>query len=218
MNVSLTHESPWAARSENAGTRQRKTEKILDAALQAFLEAGYGAVSMDVIAARAGVSKATVYTRFPSKQALFAAVITRECEACTQRMTLAETAPAPDLASALHRIAETLLDIITLPQNLAIQRLVIAEGPRFPELGTMFYEYGPAVTLRNLAAFLQRERTRGELQILDATAAAQQFISLLRGDIQIRALLGAGDLSKTARKRVADHAVKAFLQLYADAR
>lgn len=198
-----------------SSVRQRKTEKILDAALLAFLDAGYGAASMDLIAAGAGVSKATVYTRFPSKQELFAAVIARECTACSERMTLAETSPAPDVASALNRIADTLLDIIMLPRNLAIQRLVIAEWPRFPELGTVFYESGPLLTLRNLAAFLQREHQRGTLHIDDATAAAQHFISLLRGDIQIRALLGVGDLSKAVRKRVADHAVSAFMHLYA---
>ena len=195
--------------------RQRKTESILDAARLTFLETGYGAASMDLIAARAGVSKATVYTRFTSKQELFAAVIGRECQACSLRMSVAEDAPAPDLEAALHHIAETLLDIITLPRNLAILRLVIAEWPRFPELGTVFYESGPALTLHNLAAFLQRAHQRGQLRCSDATAAAQHFISLLRGDIQIRALLGAGDLSEAARKRVADHAVAAFLSLYA---
>lgn len=194
------------------GVRQLKTAKILDAALEVFLDSGYGVASMDAIAARAEVSKATVYTRFSSKQDLFAEVVARECRACSQRMTVAETSPAPDLATALHRIADTLLDIITLPRNLAIFRLVVAEWPRFPELGTVFYDSGPAVTLRNLAAFLERQRKL--LQIDDATAAAQHFISLLRGDIQIRALLGAGDLSKAARKRVADHAVDAFLRLY----
>lgn len=194
--------------------RQAKTEKILDAALQTFLESGYGAASVDVITARAGVSKATVYTRFPSKQDMFAAVIERECKACAERMSLAEVSPAPDLARALYRIADTLLDIILLPQNLAIQRLVIAEWPRFPELGRVFYESGPLGTLRNLATFLHSEHERGLLRIDDATAAAQHFISLLRGDIQIRALLGVGDLSKAARKRVADYAVTAFMRLH----
>ncbi len=215
MNTSVKHTVDSSQAAEGSQPKQAKTEKILDAALQTFLESGYGAASVDVITTRAGVSKATVYTRFPSKQDLFAAVIERECKDCAERMTLAEVSPAPDLALALHRIADTLLDIILLPQNLAIQRLVIAEWPRFPELGRVFYESGPLGTLDNLATFLQRESERGQLCIHDATAAAQHFISLLRGDIQIRALLGVGDLSKAARKRVADHAATAFMRLYA---
>lgn len=192
----------------------RKTEKILDAARRVFLEIGYGAATVDAIANAAGVSKATLYTRVASKQELFAAVIRRECSACSERMALAEQASATDVGAALHRIADTLLDIITLPQNLAIQRLVIAEWPRFPELGAVFYESGPLVTLHNLAAFLQREQQRDRLRIDDPSAAAQHFISLLRGDIQLRALMGAGDLSAAARKRVADRAVDAFMRLY----
>ncbi len=214
MNISVNRTQKPARAAGDSRLRQTKTEKILNAALQTFLESGYGAASVDAITARAGVSKATIYTRFPSKQDLFAAVIERECKACTERMALAEISPAPDLARALHHVADTLLDIILLPQNLSIQRLVIAEWPRFPELGKVFYESGPLGTLQNLATFLDHECEHGRLCIDDATAAAQHFISLLRGDIQIRALLGVGDLSKTARKRVADYAVTAFMRLY----
>lgn len=196
---------------------QKKTERILDAAHRVFLRSGYGAATVDAIATAARVSKATIYTRFDSKQAMFAAVIQRECRACSRRMALDEAADTPDLAAALHRVADTLLDIILLPQNLAIQRLVIAEMPRFPELGAVFYESGPAVTLSNLAAFLDREKDRSHLRFKDATVAAQQFISLLRGDIQVRALIGVGDLSDAARKHVADRTVEAFLRLYARA-
>ena len=55
-------------------------ESILAAAKRAFLAAGFGAVSMDTIAREAGVSKATVYAHFGSKEELFGAVIERECE------------------------------------------------------------------------------------------------------------------------------------------
>lgn len=191
----------------------RKTQCILDAARGVFLEIGYGATTVDAIAAAAGVSKATLYTRFPSKQALFAAVIHRECQACSLRMRLVEEAPVDDFRNALQRIAETLLDIFAEPQNLAILRLVLAEIPRFPELGTLFYDAGPAVTRDNLVEFLRRHRT--QLRPCTVESAAQDLISLLRGDMQIRALLGVGDLSMAARQRIAERAVDAFLKLYA---
>lgn len=177
-----------------------------------FLETGFGAATVDAIAAEAGVSKATLYTRFDSKQTLFAAVIERECRACSKRMTLAEEAPAKDFKTALRRVAETILDIFAEPQNLAIFRLVLAEIPRFPELGRLFYDAGPAVTLSNLTAFLSRNRD--SLRTMDPGSAAQDLISLLRGDLHIRALLGVGDLSAHARRRIAEHAVYAFLRVY----
>jgi AcrR family transcriptional regulator len=203
---------PAAADPASSSSCQSKTEKILDAARRVFLEIGFTAATVDAIAAAAGVSKATIYTRFDSKQALFAAVIQKECRYSTGRIALAEDAPARDLESALKHIAETLLDVITDPDKLAILRLVIAEIPRFPELGPLYYEAGPAVTLTQLTAFLDRHR--GELRTRDTAAAAQDFLSLLRGHLLVRALLGAGDLSKAARKRVADHAVTTFLGLY----
>ena len=181
-----------------------------------FLKIGFGAATVDAIAAEAAVSKATLYTRFDSKGALFAAVIERECRACSKRMTLAEEAPARDFQTALRRVAETILDIFAEPQNLAILRLVLAEIPRFPELGRLFYDAGPAVTLSNLAAFLSRNRQ--SLQLTDPLTAAQDLISLLRGDLQVRALLGVGDLSASARRRIAERAVGAFLRVYGPGR
>src|ERR1700755_3264220 len=59
----------------SAGRRPEKTEAILEAAGQLFREQGYGAVSMDQIAREAGVSKATVYAHFESKDELFGAVV-----------------------------------------------------------------------------------------------------------------------------------------------
>ncbi|MDN5874406.1 MAG: TetR/AcrR family transcriptional regulator [Sinobacteraceae bacterium] len=200
---------------EACSAAEKKTECIIDAARSVFLQAGYGGATVDAIAAAAGVSKATIYTRFSSKQELFAAVIRQECKACSKRMALAEEMPGPDLAATLQHMAEALLDIILLPQNLAITRVVIAEMPRFPELGQVFYESGPAVTLDNLVGFLQRHMNNGALRIEDVELAAQQFISLLRGDIQWRALMGQVDVSEVARRRVASRTVQAFLRLYA---
>src|ERR1700751_4544390 len=57
-----------------------KAESILAAAKRTFLAGGFGAVSMDTIAREAGVSKATVYAHFGSKEELFGAVIGGECE------------------------------------------------------------------------------------------------------------------------------------------
>ena len=56
-----------------------KEEKILAAARDLFLELGYAATSMDLVAQRAKASKTTLYTRFPSKETLFAETISTEC-------------------------------------------------------------------------------------------------------------------------------------------
>lgn len=202
---------------EPRSSAARKTECIVNAALRVFLDTGYGAATVDAIAAAAGVSKATIYTRFASKEELFAAVIERECLACSKRMAVVEQAPALELSQALREIADMLLDIILLPRNLAIQRLVIAELPRFPELGRTFYDRGPAVTLKNLTNFVRARMARGELRVKDPAVAAQHFISLLRGDIQWRALMEQMDVSDAARREARERTVGVFLQLYGPA-
>lgn len=204
MNHSL------AADAKGAG--QSKTQRILDAARRVFLDIGYSAASVDAIAAAAGVSKATIYTRFPSKQALFAEMVQRECRLYSERIPLEVKAPVDDLRGALLRIAEALLDIITEPEKLAILRLVIAEIPRFPELGSLYYQAGPAVTLTRLAAFLDHHRDG--LRSGPSVDAAQDFLSLLRGHLLIRALLAIGDLSPAERRRVAERTVDRFMRLH----
>ena len=71
-----------------------KARAILDAAGALFLDEGYPAVSMDAVARRAGVSKATLYAHFESKEALFAAIVAAGC----QRMTAEAEALADVLA------------------------------------------------------------------------------------------------------------------------
>ena len=77
--------------SPAAGRRPEKAEAILDAASQLFREHGYGAVSMDQIAREAGVSKATVYAHFVSKDQLFAAMIHNACRVYAEGLVPALT-------------------------------------------------------------------------------------------------------------------------------
>src|ERR1700753_3833872 len=84
--------------------RPEKTEKIVEAASQLFLEQGYGAVSMDQIARDAGVSKATVYAHFESKENLFAAIIQDGCTAYAEGIVPA-VAELDDMREALTHIA-----------------------------------------------------------------------------------------------------------------
>lgn len=204
---------------EMAGSGERahseKTERIVESACQVFLKSGYRAATVDAIAARAGVSKTTIYTRFPSKREMFAAVIRRECYAYAERMTLAEQTPSENLRASLRHVGCTLLEIMLLPRNLAIWRLIIAEMNRFPELGKVFYESGPTVTFANLSSFLDGCSAAGELRIADSGVAAQQFVSLIRGELQLRALMQQASIPKPVRDAAVDRAVTAFLTLYA---
>src|SRR4051812_46192364 len=110
----------------SAGRRPEKTEAILEAAGQLFREQGYGAVSMDQIAREAGVSKATVYAHFESKDRLFATTIQHGCRAYAEGIKPALT-EIEDVRGAMTQIARGIENFLLAPKTLGIYRVIIAE-------------------------------------------------------------------------------------------
>ena len=68
-------ETPTCAPPRRARRKQARPGELLDAALSLFVEKGFAATRVEEVAARAGVSKGTLFLYFPSKQALFKAVV-----------------------------------------------------------------------------------------------------------------------------------------------
>lgn len=93
---------------------QGKPGQVLDAARALFIEHGFGATSMEAIAARANVSKATVYAYYASKQTLFAATTQRECRRVHARMALPADVADMSLSSALTDIGHSFLQAILI--------------------------------------------------------------------------------------------------------
>jgi AcrR family transcriptional regulator len=183
-----------------------KRLQILAAAADLFIEQGYGAVSMDTVARAAAVSKATLYAHFRSKDALFATIIDDACRSSV----LDEAAFAQDsgdVEGALAAIARHLLRFILTPRALAIHRVVIAESPRFPELGRAFYENGPARVRRALGEWLVAQTAAGRLAIEDPMLAADQFGGLITSGPHKRAVVGlpvsADEIETTATEAAA---------------
>jgi TetR/AcrR family transcriptional repressor of mexJK operon len=166
----------------------RKRRQMLEAATALFIERGYGAVSMDAVARAAGVSKATLYAHFASKDALFATIIG---EACRSNLVAAEFYPADveDVAAALTAIGGRVLRFLVDPQRLAIFRVVISESVRFPELGAAFMENGPAAFRDRFVDWVATQTRAGRLNAEDPKLAAEQFMALLRSGIYLRASL-----------------------------
>jgi TetR/AcrR family transcriptional regulator, mexJK operon transcriptional repressor len=165
-----------------------KAESILAAAKRAFLAAGFGAVSMDAIAREAGVSKATVYAHFAGKEELFGAVIGRECERYFARVSVDELDPL-DVRASLIVLGTRFLDLVLSPDGIALHRIILAEVTRLPVLGEVFWRAGPERQRLQIEAFLKRASAAGSLELADARLAAEQFVSLVRADTQLRHLL-----------------------------
>ena len=193
-----------------------KRQAVIDAAGDLFIAQGYGAVSMDAIARAAGVSKATLYAHFASKDLLFATIIN---EACQHKMSLGDLLPefCVDLTAALSGLGQRMLRFLLDAKALAIHRVVVAECVRFPELGRAFYANGPEFFRRVFGAWLVAQTAAGRLSVPDPDMAADQFIGMLRAPgVFLRASLGLppppGDAEIDATVAAA---VGVFLKAYA---
>ncbi|TAN50612.1 MAG: TetR/AcrR family transcriptional regulator [Rhodospirillales bacterium] len=194
----------------NAQNRQKtkaspsKRALIQDAARRLFMEQGYAATSMDAIAAGAGVSKATLYAHFKSKQALFESMIQERCRANMGENVL----PAQlgdDPLEGLTALGRQFLGMLLTPDALAAFRLVLAETQRLPELGEAFYRSGPARTMELVTTYIDHLNQAGRLKAADPALAADLFLAQLKGKLYLKCLLGlqtevsAQDIERHAR-------------------
>lgn len=169
-----------------------------------FLAEGFDRASLDQIAQKAGVSKQTIYSHFADKQALFKAICSELTEKLTVPLRKATSEPL-DLRAMLVRLGEDTLAMMLNPASLDLHRLIISAATRFPELGRAAFDAGPARMTADLSALLIERSQSGDGLAKPVTAArartlAEQYIGMLRGFHQQRALLGAAPVSIAARK------------------
>ena len=200
------------------GRTERKRRSIVEAAAELFLGQGFLGTSMDEVAARAGVSKRTVYNQYESKEALFLAIVEHMTNEGSDRVQTAmrEPANADEVAEQLRGHAERLLAIALSPRLLQLRRLVIGEAVRFPQLGKALYEGGPGRAIAGLAGALARWAARGLLRIDDPLVAATQFNWLIMGEPINRAMffVDGEPLPAAQREAHVTAGVRVFLAAY----
>jgi TetR/AcrR family transcriptional repressor of mexJK operon len=199
-----------------AANASPKQQAVLKAASTLFLTQGYAAVSMEAVAREAGVSKATLYAHFTGKDALFAAIV---AEGCSRMVAAAEgvSTHALPLREAVMRLGDFWLSLMLSPQALAVHRIVLAEGHRFPDLAEAFFAAGPARAHGWVAGWIAEEQRLGRLRAEAVPAeAAWQLVSLLRAEVYLKAALGIGPAPDGAAvARTVASAAEAFLRIYA---
>ncbi|SRR6266542_373883 len=166
-----------------------KRRQILAGGRQVFAELGFERASVDLIASRAGVSKATIYNHYEDKKALFVACIAHDAEEMRAGFCACMGEPARDVEQALQLIGEKMMRVFLSPPVVALYRHIIAEAGRFPDLGQTIFDRGPNVIHDAVASYLQQWGRKGALRIDDARSAAVQFVALCQGDLVSRARL-----------------------------
>ncbi len=192
-----------------------KRESVLEGATRVFLECGFGAASMDAIAAEAGVSKQTVYAHFGGKEALFEAIVRQRCDALMSPLANAEFDRA-DPEGVLNGVARQFLGAVLNPTNMRLFRTIVGESARFPKLAQAFYRAGPRLAADQLADYLSGLNSDRALAVPDPKTSAELFFSMMRNDLWVRSILSlAEDPGDGEIDRLAENATAAFLAAHA---
>ena len=193
---------------------ERLTE-LLDVAAEIFISDGFSAASTNEIARRANSSKTTFYSRFPTKEHLFLAVIERRIDGIFQQVagSLPEERP---IEETLQKFGSALIRLALSKEQIALIRVVSMEAARFPELGKRYYELGPKRAEERLATYLRKQVERGRLLNEDTRQMAQHFVSLASGGPVRWFVLGFDpiSMSKNAIHKHLDSAVLMFMRAY----
>ncbi|MDQ6701639.1 MAG: TetR/AcrR family transcriptional regulator [Pseudomonadota bacterium] len=205
--------------AESTGRRvprgQKRREEIAAIAERIFLERGFTETTMQLVAARAGASKETLYRHFGNKEELFAEIVRRRSARITGgqdgELDMNETP-----REVLGRLGLSLLDFLTCADSLSFSRVMVAEAVRAPELGRIFYAQGPARVHRELARYLGCATRRGELHCPEPQLAAKLFLGAIVANYQILGLIAPGfEPFKPEKMRVhVEEAVSLFLARY----
>ena len=162
MNAPERKPQPRWARRKDA-----RPEEIIAAALDLFVERGFATTRLDDVAARAGVSKGTLYLYFENKEDLFKAVVRGNVLPVLQHgEALVENFPGSS-TELVRQLVRGWWEMSGSTKIAGIPKLIIAEAGNFPDLAKFYYD---EVILRALSMFrrvLQRGTDAGEFREVD---------------------------------------------------
>ena len=181
---------------------------IIAGARALFLKNGYGRTTTDEIAAQCKISKQTLYRLFPSKQALFIAIVETHRQSM---LAMPEKCDDLPLDTALEQIFRIDIDPMEDAKRLAFLRLVLIEGQRFPELKDILHQYGATRAHAELARWLSRMRQRRMIHIDDVGSAAHILMDMIFGTIIFKPIHHKKKLDGESRKTHIRRCVRIFL-------
>ncbi|CAG9253324.1 Transcriptional regulator, TetR family [Paraburkholderia unamae] len=192
----------------------RKRAAIVAAAIDEFLASGFDATSMDRIAARASVSKRTVYNHFASKEALFAAILCQLWDASAAGDAPAYRADAP-LRDQLVELLMRKLRLLNDESFLSLARVAIAAGIHSPERARdMVARIGERE--EDLTVWVRSAAADARLKTSDPAFAAQQLHGLVKAfAFWPQVTMGQPPLDAAQQRQVAESSADLFLARYA---
>jgi TetR/AcrR family transcriptional regulator, mexJK operon transcriptional repressor len=186
---------------------QQTRERLRIAAHRLFLQQGYLATSVDAILAEAGISsKETLYRHYTNKEALFVDVLshlTMEQPGFSDKLAALPTPhDLPSLHQTLTYLSREIVSMISQPGYLPLVRMIIAEAPRFPQLGSLFFS---TVTQRGISLIMLQLQAAREQQLIvdiDLMAVAYTLLGGLLTSIMMNLMFAEKEVQPSALDRV----------------
>nr|WP_277350539.1 TetR/AcrR family transcriptional regulator [Novosphingobium olei] len=166
-----------------------RRDDIVRKASDLFLEEGFAATSMSTIARAVGGSKATLYKYFPTKEALFEAVM-ENCSQIVLGPICNSSIPRESPRAFLTAVGERLMQGIYTAEAIALNRVVVGDSGRSPEIGRVFFAAGSNRLKTEVVRQLEEFSKAGVLKLQNTLTSAEDFLSLLSGDLHLRIVAG----------------------------
>ena len=188
-DTEATSTAPRGRGRPQARTDDETRGVILETARHAFASGGYAATSMESVARSAGISTKTLYRLMPNKASLFEAMITDRIDRFASVVRLAAS-DDKSLESALTEALIVCGELILDGEVVALQRMVLGESDKFPEIAETFYRRAIRRTEATLASWLTSKQEQGLIDIADAGASAGMLLGMLSFQPQRAMLFG----------------------------
>lgn len=170
------------------GQAEARHEELLDTALDLFLEYGYQLATIETIASRLGMTKRTIYARYPDKASLFLTAVHRAIERQVVPPEVLASYDNGDLAETLEAVARLRINQVMTENGLRLQRVIGAESYRFPEIFVANYKLSAAPVIDFVAGVLDRAAAAGTIAPTNSDQAARAWMSMVVGS-QVRPIV-----------------------------
>ncbi|MDP3538459.1 MAG: TetR/AcrR family transcriptional regulator [Azonexus sp.] len=157
--------------------KEARPSELTAAALGLFVERGFAATRLEDIAARAGVSKGTLYLYFDSKEALFKAVIQEGVVPVIAENEAIAARHSGSSFDLLEKLLENWWQKIGQTDFAGIPKLMIAEARNFPEVAQFYYENVIRRAHALIGSALERGMASGEFRRMDVATTIDVIIA-----------------------------------------
>jgi AcrR family transcriptional regulator len=190
-------------------TADGRREQILHDSMKIFAEKGFRGTTTREIAKQLGISEALMFKYFPSKEALYRAIIQKRTDGSEEMFFPAEAIQAKDDRQVFRSIASYLISKNS--EDPTFMRLIQYSALEGHELSKIFFETHSIEKTKLLSKYIRQRIREGAFRKVPPLLAARAFMGMAIHYVQSQEIYGMKHLSRFSQKRVVDTLVETFL-------